>query len=122
MIRVGLGQAEHIDTRTAVESVISQCRQNLGGAHPQAGIVFAGVNFDFRLMLDEILNEFPGIELIGCTSAGDFSSILGFSDDSRRELIETLCCLLSEERFDFIFDSIQFDENRTINNRQPQQF
>ena len=82
MIKVGLGQAEHIDTRTAVESVISQCRQNLGGAHPQAGIVFAGVNFDFRLMLDEILNEFPGIELIGCTSAGDFSSILGFSDDS----------------------------------------
>ena len=82
MIRVGLGQAEHIDTRTAVESAISQCRQNLGGAHPQAGIVFAGVNFDHRLMLDEIRSRFPGINVIGCTTAGEFSSSYGFSDDS----------------------------------------
>ena len=82
MIKVGLGQAEHIDTRIAVESAIAQCRQNLDGTQPQAGIVFAGVNFDLRLMLDEILNGFPGIELVGCTTAGEFSSILGFSDDS----------------------------------------
>jgi PAS domain S-box-containing protein len=82
MIRVGLGQAEHIDTRTAVENAITQCRQYLGDSQPQAGIVFAGVNFDHRLMLDEIRNRFPGIDLIGCTTAGEFSSSYGFSDDS----------------------------------------
>jgi PAS domain S-box-containing protein len=82
MIRVGLGQSEHFETRSAVDSAIAQCRQQLAGAQPQAGIVFAGVNFDHRLMLDEILNRFPGIDLIGCTTAGEFSSSYGFSDDS----------------------------------------
>lgn len=82
MIKVGLGQAEHIDTRTAVESVISQCRQKLSGDQPQAGVVFAGINFDHRLMLDEIQHNFPNIDLIGCTTAGEFSSSYGFSDDS----------------------------------------
>ena len=33
-------------------------------------------------MLDEILRQFPGIDLIGCTTAGEFSSSYGFSDDS----------------------------------------
>ena len=82
MIKVGIGQAEHIDTHSAVESAITQCRQNLAGYQPQAGIVFAGVNFDHRLMLNEIRNRFPGIDLIGCTTAGEFSSSHGFSDDS----------------------------------------
>ena len=82
MIRAGIGQSENIDTQTAVESVIRQCRQKLAGHQPQAGIVFAGVNFDHRLMLDKILERFPGLKLIGCTTAGDFSSSYGFSDDS----------------------------------------
>jgi PAS domain S-box-containing protein len=82
MIKVGLGQSEHIDTLTATELVIAQCRQNLAGRQPQAGIVFAGVNFDHRLMLDTILEKFPGLGLIGCTTDGEFSSSHGFSDDS----------------------------------------
>jgi len=82
MIKVGLGQSENIDTRTAVESAILQCQQKLAGHQPHAGIVFAGVNFDHRLMLDEILEQFPEIDLIGCTTAGEFSSSYGFSDDS----------------------------------------
>ena len=82
MIKVGLGQSENIDTDAAVESVIKQCRQHLAGYQPQAGIVFSGVNFDHRLMLDRIVEKFPEIDLIGCTSSGDFSSSFGFSDDS----------------------------------------
>ena len=82
MIQVGLGQSEHIDTATATERVIEQCRQNLGGHPPQAGIVFASVNFDHRLMLDKIFDNFPGLDLIGCTTAGEFSTSYGFSDDS----------------------------------------
>jgi PAS domain S-box-containing protein len=82
MIKAGLGQAEDIDTRAAVDRVIAQSRQTLGGHLPQAGIVFAGVNFDHRLMLDRIIESFPGIHLIGCTTAGEFSTAYGFSDDS----------------------------------------
>ena len=82
MIKAILGQSENIDTRAAVESVITQCQQKLTGHQPQAGIVFAGVTFDHRLMLDKILDKFPGLDLIGCTTAGEFSSSYGCSDDS----------------------------------------
>jgi len=82
MIIASLGQTEDIDTQRAVEHAISQCRQQLNGHAPQAGIVFAGINFDHRLMLDHINGSFPDLALIGCTTAGEFSSSYGFSDDS----------------------------------------
>jgi hypothetical protein len=81
MIAVDLGQSEHVDTRTVVDDVIWQCRRQLAGLQPQAGVVFAGVNFDHRQVLDKILEQFPGIELIGCITAADFSTGYGFSDD-----------------------------------------
>ena len=82
MITVGTGQAEGIETRKVVQGVLSQCRNQLGGMPPQAGVVFAGGNFDHQRMLDAIDHQYPDIELVGCTTAGDFSNRLGFSDDS----------------------------------------
>lgn len=82
MIKAAQGQAEGIDTLKIVESVIIQCRQQLEGRLPQAGIVFAGADFDHQQILDEINRSFPGIELIGCTTVGELSSSYGFSDDS----------------------------------------
>ncbi len=82
MIIASLGQAEDIDTQRAVERAINQCRQQLHGRAPRAGIVFAGINFDHRLMLDHINGSFPDLALIGCTTSGEFSSSYGFSDDS----------------------------------------
>jgi len=82
MIKAGQGQAEGVDTLNTVKKAISQCRQQLGEHLPQAGIVFAGADFDHRQMLDEINRRFPGIELSGCTTVGEFSSSFGFGDDS----------------------------------------
>jgi len=82
MIKAAIGQSENIDTLAAIETVIFQCQKQLANLQPQAGIVFVGVNFDHRLMLDKIHEKFPGLALIGCTSAGEFSSSYGFSDDS----------------------------------------
>ncbi len=82
MIKVGLGQAEGIDTREVVLRVIRRCREQMGNDRPQAGIVFAASEFDHALMLAEINRAFPALELIGCTTAGEFSSRYGYSDDS----------------------------------------
>ena len=82
MIKVGLGQSESIDTRKAVQAVIAECKSQLQAYAPQAGIVFSGVNFDHQQMLDEINRSFPKMEIIGCTTAGEFSTDHGFSDDS----------------------------------------
>ena len=82
MIKAGLGQSENFDTQTAVKNAVSQCQQQMAGDQPQAGIVFAGINFDHRLILDQIREHFPSMDLIGCSTAGEFSSNHGFSDDS----------------------------------------
>jgi phosphoserine phosphatase RsbU/P len=55
---------------------------HLDGIQPQAGIILCSSNVDQRQMLDAVLESFPGISLIGCTTAGDFSGSYGFSDDS----------------------------------------
>ncbi len=82
MIKAGLGQAECVDTLNATRLAIGGCKEQMGHLIPQAGIVFACIDFDHRLMLDEIIRSFPGIDLIGCTTAGEFSSAYDFSDDS----------------------------------------
>ena len=82
MLRIGIAQAEDLDTLSAVQSVISKCRRQLRELNPQAGIVFAGIEFNHKEMLAEILRSFPGLELVGCTTAGELSSEYGFSDDS----------------------------------------
>jgi len=82
MIKVGVGQFEDINTRKAVQMAIWECKKQLQGYAPQAGIVFCGGNFDHQKLLNEINQSFPTMHLIGCTTAGDFSSNHGFSDDS----------------------------------------
>ena len=81
MLQVGLGQAEGVDTRTIVERAIDDCAGQLAGAPPQAGIVFSGPHLDHGLMLEIINDGFPGIALVGCSTAGNFSSFQGVSDD-----------------------------------------
>ena len=82
MFKVGVGQAEDIDILKATRAAIARSRIHLGGARPQAGIILCSSNFDHRQMLDMVLESHPGISLIGCTTAGDFSRNYGFSDDS----------------------------------------
>lgn len=82
MLYVGLGQADGINTKNVVQLAIDQCRQQLKGKTPQAGIVFAGPHFDYDLMLSIINDSFPSIELIGCSTGGNFSSLHGVGDDA----------------------------------------
>lgn len=82
MFRVAVGQAEDIETEKATRAAIALCREQLRETEAQAGILLCSSNFDHRRMLDMVLAAFAGIHLIGCTTAGDFSSSHGFSDDS----------------------------------------
>jgi hypothetical protein len=82
MFRAILGQAERFDTVAAADEVISQCRSQIGTIKPGAGLIFASSVFDHGLLLKMIREAFPAVELIGCTTAGEFSSAFGFSEDS----------------------------------------
>ena len=82
MLKIAVGHSEDVDTLIAVETVIDQCRRQLGNLEPQAGIVFAGIDYEHRKILTEIHTRYPRLELVGCTTAGELSSISGNSDDS----------------------------------------
>lgn len=82
MLKVVVGHSEDPESQSAVEEVLDHCRKDLGGDKPQAGLLFAAIDFEHALILKEINQEFPGIDLIGCTTDGEMSSILGFQQDS----------------------------------------
>lgn len=82
MLKVVVGHSEDPEAQYAIEEVLEHCHEDLDGHQPQAGIVFAAIDFDHALILEQINQTYPGIELIGCTTDGEMSSVLGFQQDS----------------------------------------
>jgi hypothetical protein len=82
MFRVATGHSIDPNSASAIAEVIDECKLSLNGELPQAGILFAAIDFDHALILKQIQNAFPGIELIGGTTNGEISSSMGFQQDS----------------------------------------
>ena len=83
MLHVAMGHSDAIPVREALKQVIDTCGKNLKGHEPKAGIFFTSLlNCDYRAMLGTILEAFPGIELVGCTTDGEVSNQFGFAEDS----------------------------------------
>ncbi|MBD2440497.1 FIST signal transduction protein [Nostoc sp. FACHB-110] len=82
MFNVVVGHSNDPDSLSAITEVIEQCQNSLEGKIPQAGILFAAIDFDYALILQEIIRAFPGIELIGGTTDAEISSVLQFQQDS----------------------------------------
>jgi hypothetical protein len=82
MLKTVVGHSNDPDSLSAITEVLEQCEQSLSGASPQAGILFAAIDFEHTQILNQICDAYPGIELIGGTTDGEMSSILGFEQDS----------------------------------------
>lgn len=82
MFQVAVGHSNDPDSLEAIQEVIDQCQASLQGETPQAGLLFAAVDFDHQVVLDQIHQTFPGIQLIGGTTDGEVSSVLNFQQDS----------------------------------------
>ena len=82
MFSAVVGHSEEVDAKSAAEEIIDQCKTRLEGAAPNAGLLFAAIDFDHEVLLYEIDRAFPGMALIGCTTDGEISSELGFREDS----------------------------------------
>ena len=82
MFAAFVGHSEEADADTAIAEILEQCRAGLDGAVPGAGLLFAAIDFEHETMLCAITRAFPEIALIGCTTDGEFSSELGFREDS----------------------------------------
>jgi hypothetical protein len=82
MFKAFVGHSNDPDSQGAIDEVLQQCQASLDGELPQAGILLAAIDFDHALILAQIQETFPGIEIIGSTTNGEVSSVLGFQEDS----------------------------------------
>jgi len=89
MFKVVIGHTEDPDSQDAVSEIIEQCEKNLKGEKPKAGILLASTLYDTKLVLKEVEKHFPGIELIGCTTCAEISSVKGYMEGS---LVLVLFC------------------------------
>jgi hypothetical protein len=82
MFKVAVGHSNDPDSLEAINETLEQCQKSLDGKIPQAGILFAAINFEHSLILQLINETYPNIELIGGTTDGEVSSVLEFQQDS----------------------------------------
>jgi hypothetical protein len=82
MFRMAVGHSDDIDLDVALEAVFEECDAALAGATPRAGIIFGAWDIDHRALIDGVRAHYPGIEIAGATTAGEMSSVIGFSEDS----------------------------------------
>lgn len=82
MFNVVVSHSNDPDTSAATEDIVVQCQEQLGGQKPSAGLLFAAIDFDHQSLLNGIMDVWPDLQLIGCTTDGELSSILAFQQDS----------------------------------------
>jgi len=82
MLRMAVGHARCLDADCAIRGAAESCRQGLGGVWPAGLLLFAGVGYDHGALLRGVAAAFPGVPLVGATSAGELSSAEGTSDDA----------------------------------------
>lgn len=82
MFKVAIGHSEEIESDEAAKDILEQCRAELEGLKAQAGILYTSIDHEFDVLLKAINGEHPDIELIGCTTDGELSSVMGFAEDS----------------------------------------
>jgi hypothetical protein len=82
MLKMAVGQSDDIDPATAVADAIDQCRDQLAGRAPRAGILFAALDVFDPSLPAAVRDAFPGIDVIGSTSSAEMSSVAGYLEDS----------------------------------------
>ncbi len=87
-MKIAIGHSNNPIASGAIEEVLAQCRDTLRGRPPSLGILFtSSMGIDFQAVLDRILDAWPGLPLVGCTTDGEISDTFPCIEDS-------LCLLL----------------------------
>jgi hypothetical protein len=82
MFRMAVGHSDDIDPEAAVDAVVAQCNRALAGERPRAGLLFLTYDTDPAPLIAGVRKAYPDAEIIGTTSVGEMSSVLGFQEDS----------------------------------------
>ena len=82
MFFVAVAHSEEFDIPAVLADIGRQCAAQLAGRRPQAAMLFAAIDIEHEALLAGLAGLWPGLELIGCTTDGEISSIHGFREDS----------------------------------------
>ena len=82
MLKMAVGQSDEIDPAAALAAALDQARPQLAGATPRAAVIFAAFDSFDQVLVRNLRAEFPGIKVIGSTSAAEMSSVGGYLEDS----------------------------------------
>src|SRR5712675_1354204 len=82
LMRACVVHSRDVDSVDAVAELIAGAQVALGASLPRVGMLFAGIDHDFAVVLEQIDAQWPGIALIGCTTDGEMSSHILFAEDS----------------------------------------
>ncbi|NQU72450.1 MAG: FIST C-terminal domain-containing protein [Rhodospirillales bacterium] len=77
-----VAHSEDIDAQGILEDLLDQCRDELGDRVPQAAILYCTIDLEHDQLVQGIDDAWPGIALVGCTTDGEFSSRIGYREDS----------------------------------------
>ena len=73
------GQSDAYEPEEALESALRQCEAKLGDREPHVGILYTSfLDIDHGILLERILERFPGIGVTGCTTDGEFSDVASY--------------------------------------------
>ena len=81
-MRACVVHSQDVDSVDAVAELIAGAKVKLGASLPRVAMLFAGIDHDFAIVLEQINAQWPGIALIGCTTDGEMSSHILFAEDS----------------------------------------
>jgi hypothetical protein len=82
LMRACVVHSQDVDSVDAVAELIAGAKIALGASLPRVAMLFAGIDHDFAIVLEQINAQWPGIALIGCTTDGEMSSHILFAEDS----------------------------------------
>src|SRR5881394_2487019 len=81
-MRACVVHSRDVDSVDAVAELIAGAKAALGASIPRVAMLFAGIDHDFEIVLEQINAQWPGVALIGCTTDGEMSSNILFAEDS----------------------------------------
>ena len=82
MFTCAIGHSDDIDTADAVTAALQICETRLGGATAQAALIFCGIDYDHAEVVRRVTERHPGIAFVGCTTDGELSTDLAFTEES----------------------------------------
>ena len=79
---MAVGQSDEVAPVDAIAAAIEECNAALGDLRPHAGILFSAFDSFDPSVAAALRDAFPGVTVVGSTSAAEISSSGGYQEDS----------------------------------------